>query len=51
MQANNDVGFMRVHDLNFSWRICDALGFEPSGVTHERGQDAFCASHGVRYQL
>jgi len=39
-------GFEGVHDLNF--QICDASGFDRSGVTHERGQDAVCTSHGVR---
>jgi hypothetical protein len=39
---------MGVHDLNFGLNIfCDTSGFTESGVTHERGQDAVCASHGV----
>ena len=33
-----------VPDLN----SCDARGFEQPGVTHERGQDAVRAGHGVR---
>ena len=39
---------MGVHDLNFGLHICDAFGFKRPGVTHERGQDTVCASHGVR---
>ena len=39
---------MGVHDLNLKSRICDPFGFERPGVTHERGQDAVCASDGVR---
>ena len=38
---------MGVHDLKFNLHICDALGFEQPWVTHERGRDTFCASHGV----
>ena len=51
LQANNEEGFkgfVGVHDLNFNLNIWDALGFEQPGVTHERGQDSVCASHGVR---
>jgi len=38
---------MGVHDINFSLHICDALGFEQPGVTHELGQDAVCVGRGV----
>ena len=34
--------------MNFGSPVCDARGFERPGVTHERGQDAVCAGHGVR---
>ena len=39
---------MGVHDLNFRISICDPFGFHNPGVTYERGQDAVCASDGVR---
>lgn len=45
LQPNKDwgvKGFMGVHDLNFNFHICDALGLEQPGVTHERGQDTVC---------
>lgn len=48
--ANADTGFegfTGVPDLNSGWVICDACGFGKPGVTHERGQDAVCASDGV----
>ena len=38
---------MGVHDLNFSWFICDDSEFERLGVKHERGQDAVRTGHGV----
>ena len=50
-KASTDAGFRRfmgVHDLNFGLPVCDAHGFKRPGVTHERGQDAVCAGHGVR---
>lgn len=40
--------FVGIHDLIFSLHIFDAPGFEQPRVMHERGQDAFCADHGVR---
>ena len=39
---------MGVHDLNVDFPVCDARGFERPGVMHERWQDAFRASNGVR---
>ncbi len=39
---------MGVHDVKSEFNICDAPRFSRPGVTHERGQDAVCASHGVR---
>ena len=50
-EANADAGLMSfwgVHDLNFGLPVCDAHGFKRPGVTHERGQDAVRAGHGVR---
>lgn len=38
---------MGVQDLNLRINICDPFGFDESGVTHERGQDAVCARHGA----
>ncbi|CAH1198303.1 hypothetical protein NTGBS_300003 [Candidatus Nitrotoga sp. BS] len=34
--------------MNFSLSICDTSRFMQLGVTNERGQNAVCASHGVR---
>src|ERR1035437_7616279 len=39
---------MGVRDLNYRFRIFDIFGFVEPGVSDERGQDAVCASHGVR---
>ena len=50
-KANTEGGFHRflgAQDFNLAMNICDASRFKRPGVKHEGGQDAVCASHGVR---
>ena len=50
-EADTDAGFKRFmdnQDFNFDLNVCVAFRCTQPGVAHERGQDAVCASDGVR---